>query len=384
MLLAASSAAAQNAVPRVLAVQWPDDDMTSASTSSPSYRLADDTHLPVLVPKRFAHFQSLRFVGEALSYTATVHSDRGSMSITGTRVAFDAPGESVGGELAEPVAEIGEQTVGIGFLRYGVAYRIDIECLRKTDSRCKTADYVTKLLNDLELVGGSVEPAEQTGQPAFDMDDMTAASAGEGPPPDFARPPGELVAGSGSGVAVATVFAPGILFPVEKGKAFLNSQVYGIGGLNGPKVKNSRGWGDPRNYQYPWRDNFCENRGYATPMCPSGHGHQGQDIRPTTSKDQTYWAVAVEDSKITKIGSYMVVLTGKSGTEYRYLHLEMKKLKIKLGDPVKRGARIGLISNDFGKTDTTVHLHFEMRQNIAGKGLRHVPPYSSLVAAYNP
>ena len=33
------------------------------------------------------------------------------------------------------------------------------------------------------------------------------------------------------------------------------------------------------NFSYPWRDNFCERRGFPVGQCPGGHGHQGQDIR---------------------------------------------------------------------------------------------------------
>ena len=33
-------------------------------------------------------------------------------------------------------------------------------------------------------------------------------------------------------------------------------------------------------YAYPWRDNFCERRGFPVSQCPAGVGHQGQDIRP--------------------------------------------------------------------------------------------------------
>ena len=32
----------------------------------------------------------------------------------------------------------------------------------------------------------------------------------------------------------------------------------------------------------PWRDNFCERRGFPVGQCPAGIGHQGQDIRPGT------------------------------------------------------------------------------------------------------
>ena len=35
------------------------------------------------------------------------------------------------------------------------------------------------------------------------------------------------------------------------------------------------------NYEYPWRDNFCETRDFSVGRCPAGWGHQGQDIRPS-------------------------------------------------------------------------------------------------------
>lgn len=116
-------------------------------------------------------------------------------------------------------------------------------------------------------------------------------------------------------------------------------------------------------------------------MCPSGTGHQGVDIRPADSRDVMHWAVAAEDGRIVNIGTYSVWLTGSSGTQYRYLHLEMRRLAVKLGDRVQRGQRIGLISEDF-IAPTPVHLHFEIVQNIQSVGMTHVPPFTSLVNAY--
>jgi len=48
------------------------------------------------------------------------------------------------------------------------------------------------------------------------------------------RPAGELVSGSGTGRKDATVYAPGIRFPIEKAPAYPNSQVWGVGGSAGP------------------------------------------------------------------------------------------------------------------------------------------------------
>ena len=76
------------------------------------------------------------------------------------------------------------------------------------------------------------------------------------------------------------------------------------------------------------------------------------------------------------------MLVGASGTRYNYLHMERSRLAVKVGQRVSAGQRMGLVSDDFAGTATPVHLHFEIMQNINGKGMRHVPPYASLVKAY--
>lgn len=194
--------------------------------------------------------------------------------------------------------------------------------------------------------------------------------------------PADLVPGSGTGYAQDTVFVPGMRFPIEEANAQANSQVYGHGGMNGPGGAQC----DAANYAFPWRDNFCETRGYSTPMCPAGTGHQGQDIRPPTCKKGVYWAVAAEAGTISAIGSYSVTLMSDSGTVFRYLHLDMKQLAVRVGDVVPRGGHIGLVSNDFNDTPTTIHLHFEIKQSVALPNGRttitFVPPYTSLVDAH--
>lgn len=199
-----------------------------------------------------------------------------------------------------------------------------------------------------------------------------AASAG----PFSYLPPGDLIPGSGEGRADDTIYAPGMRFPIEEPPAFANSQVYNKGGSQGP----AGGQCDASNFDYPWRDNYCEIRSWDMPLCPAGTGHQGQDIRAATCDPGVYWVDAVTDGTITNIGSYSVYLTAADGTRYDYLH--MSDLQIVLGQEVKRGERIGRVSNQFNGTPTTTHLHFNIRQNVSGLGNVYVPPYTSLIGAY--
>ncbi|WP_437620063.1 M23 family metallopeptidase [Sorangium sp. So ce1151] len=190
------------------------------------------------------------------------------------------------------------------------------------------------------------------------------------------HPAGELAPGSGEGRADDVVYAPSMRFPLEEGPAFANSQVYSKGGIAGP----AGGQCDADNYAYPWRDNYCESRSWDMPLCPSGAGHQGQDVRPPTCEAGKHWVVAVADGTITSVGGYSVYLTGEDGTRYDYLH--MSNVQVSPGQDVSRGERIGKVSNVFGDTPTTIHLHFNVRQSLSGVGMVYVPPYTSLVAAY--
>ena len=217
--------------------------------------------------------------------------------------------------------------------------------------------------------------------PASAAPPASSLPASAAPPASFTyNQPGMLQSGD-SGVTDATLYAPGIRFPIEDAPAFADSQVYGHGGSNGP----GGGQCDSPNYVYPWSDNFCEARSYTTPLCPAGTGHQGQDIRPSTCKAAVHPAVAAEAGVITQIGSYTVYLSADSGRTYLYLHMQMNQLKVNVGDRVTRGQALGLVSNNFGATPTTIHLHFEIKEPVTLHGstiTTRVPPYSSLVDAY--
>lgn len=216
--------------------------------------------------------------------------------------------------------------------------------------------------------------------------------------------PGSLIPGSGQGSPDQTVYAPDMVFPIKEARAFPQSMVFQPGGFryegNLP--------GDeciPENYEYPWRDNFCErgrSSSFKSASCPAGAGiHLGQDIRvgdgatcqsmrrryrANSQSITDYKVVAAEEGVISNISSYTVTLRAGPRT-YRYLHLNMRALQVSVGDTVSAGQHIGYVSKDFGfdsngnRRPTTFHLHFELRINTEA-GSPFVPPYTSLVEAY--
>lgn len=188
--------------------------------------------------------------------------------------------------------------------------------------------------------------------------------------------PGDLIPGSGQGAEDYTVYAPGMRYPMEAGPSFPNSQVWGHGGGSGP----GGGQCDIENYSYPWRDNYCETRSWDMPLCPSGVGHQGQDIRPPTCDPGVHWHVATEAGTVTNVGSYSVYVTAGDGTRFDYLHGSGNVVGV--NQSLAKGERINKTDNEFGGTPTTYHLHFNIKQDVAGVGFVFVSPYMSLVESY--
>jgi len=220
--------------------------------------------------------------------------------------------------------------------------------------------------------------------------------------PGFAyHPPGDLLAqDKGRGrVGDRRVYAPNIIFPIKidkrseptppGGHAFMNSQIWNFGGWGYGKVKGPGGSECTASNFNPslQRDNFCEVRGWDMPMCPSGQGHQGQDIRPPSCADNKWEVVAVVDGTITSsTKSTQVELKGEDGTLYEYLHMHPASIKVERGQKVKQGQVLGRVSNYMGGTpSTTRHLHFNIEQTVSIDGDTdrvYVPPYTSLIAAY--
>jgi murein DD-endopeptidase MepM/ murein hydrolase activator NlpD len=224
-------------------------------------------------------------------------------------------------------------------------------------------------------------------------DDVTDEDAAANPlPVKFEYyAPGDLIPGTGFGQGDGNIYAPDMVFPIRTAPTFPQSMVYRLGGAVGGDQC------DPENFSVPWRDNFCETRSSNrnTPLCPTNKVHQGQDIRVGNAADCNamrrqsaqerglHEVVAVEDGIIQHIGTYSVKLKGtETGNIYSYLHLNMRRLRVSALDTVEAGDTIGFVSNDFGGTPTTYHLHFEIKAPIEGEGIVHVPPYMSLIAAY--
>lgn len=197
------------------------------------------------------------------------------------------------------------------------------------------------------------------------------------------NPPGDLEQANRSGRVDNKVYVPDMRFPIEVAPAYSNSQVYGVGGSGGP----AGGQCDERNYRYPWSDNYCESRQWTMPLCPTGNGHQGQDIRASTCVDNVHWSVAAEAGQITSIGSYSVYLVSDGGTQHRYLHMEPSSIQVSVGQQVSKGQRLGRVSNAFfsngQRVPTTIHLHYDLNQNIPEAGGNvYVPTYMSLIRSY--
>ena len=179
-------------------------------------------------------------------------------------------------------------------------------------------------------------------------------------------------------------WSPDMCFPLAE-DGYANSQVYNDGGQHGSGPDQCA----PANYSYPWRDIFCETRSGTNPMCPTGHGHQGQDIRPATCKpDATHAAVAAEAGKIIEIKNYWVTMrpTAAPFRRYSYLHMKPSTIRVHVGDTVQAGQVLGMVSTYFGSTPTTRHLHFEILLSATDGSLPpstvFVPPYNAMVAAY--
>lgn len=201
------------------------------------------------------------------------------------------------------------------------------------------------------------------------------------------HPPGLLQPSkSGVGQKSRRIYVTNIRFPLALDRnedAYINSQVWGVGGNSGPRgFEYNR-----RNYRMPWSDNYCERRSRNMPLCPSGTGHQGVDIRGPRYAKNRWRIVAAETGQIEHVTNFSIlILRGKSGTRYRYMHFNPRTLRVKRGQWVLRGQMLALMSNIMEyRPDTTVHLHFDIEQTLRFKnGVRrvYVPPYASVVVAY--
>ena len=359
-----------------------------------------------------------------LTYTKPVN-----VQMSGSALLYELDG-SVAPDQAAPVQQLDGQFPGIRrvlmeshlrytFVRYGVPYFVSIECFDGPNSSrrlsCREADKVAlRFLKALNIAGGT---------PPADAPKLTpeAIARPEKISPDFSYfAPGDILPGTGSrgqsGRADHTVYA-NIRFPMAQAPAYANSQSFmnwgncdltgrvGLGGRGNNEAYRCRVNDRPlvtdesKNYAYPWRDNFCEHRDYYVGQCPSGLGHQGQDIRPGTCLEHVDGAGrcdpyqedagAVGDGVVMRSPGdralYLVVDRPGVHIRFRYLHMNPQMLDaagMVSGREVSEGEVLGAVGN-YGREagGTSYHLHFDA-QVPTRDGWVFVNPYMTLVAAY--
>ncbi len=283
-----------------------------------------------------------------------------------------------------------EHHVRYTFVRHGVPYVVSVNCFDAGISRyrlptCRTADtIIARFLRALRVTGGTPLPPRTIEARAIERPQELS--------PNFTyHPPGKLLSSTGargqSGRQDRTVYAP-IRFPLADTPAYANSQLFQS--RNRPPADQPQA---SPNYSYPWRDNFCERRGFPVGQCPAGIGHQGQDLRPAPCSPQPcqrhHNLVAVRDGAILRMPKqeavYLVVNTATEHLRFRYLHMSPRKMdedNVLSGRLVREGEVIGQVSNYSRKEGgTSYHLHFDV-QVPTRTGWVFVNPYMTLVSAY--
>ena len=306
------------------------------------------------------------------------------------------PGE-IEKEFPGITRQILEHTLRYSFERFGIPYVVAIQCYdgpqRRTRLACRNADRIaTKFLRSLRLVGGNPAAESVSTPPALVPRPEPVSKV-------FSyHPVGKLIPGTGmrapEGDPDNTVYAR-IRFPTAVAPAYVSTQIFRRRDKSRPPSIE----GEPDVDAYRWRDNFCEKRDFQVGQCPSGRGHQGQDIRgltchsgidsKTRCRPNQDALVAIRDGMIQREpwneAFFLFVNAAGERMRFRHLHMHPKHLdsdNIVGGAVVKEGQPIGTIGNfDRRPNLTTTHLHFEL-QVPTRDGFVRVNPYLTLIAAY--
>ena len=308
------------------------------------------------------------------------------------------------------------------FTRHGVLYDVSVECFDGSihSSRrlsCQDAHgVVARFLKALNIAGGMPQTIPTAEAPLENLRPSERSAA-------FSYyPPGELISGTGArhrgGDPDYTVYAA-IRFPIAGAPVQTYSQMFiNLGDCtatpgdsqilrrNGKPFRCAPGKAVeaadmPSGGQnmYPWRDNFCERRGFFVGQCPSGLGHQGEDIVPVGcalsggDRDQCdrshHRVVAVHDGVVLRAPHQegLVVVANAPGMHVRFRYLHMNPNAVDddgwfSGRAVRQGDVIGKVSNFNGREGgTSYHLHFDIHVPTKD-GWVLVNPYMTLVSAY--
>jgi hypothetical protein len=325
------------------------------------------------------------------------------VQITGSILVYDIS-DPAGGK-GEPVKSLAAQFpdlrrfiregyVRYAFTRFGVPYVVSIQCLDSSVSSrrlaCREAYPVAeRFLKSLHVAGG-LPSRPRNDIPAGIAERPTTLS------PDFTyRPTGDIIANSGSrkqgGHVDFTAYSQ-IRFPLQKTPAFAHSQSF-----------RNRKTGDDETAggvdTYPWQDNFCEARSFNVGQCPSGYGHQGQDIRPAPCASRSdgneicdpnqQGIVAVRDGTLIRSpaqqAATLQINTRNEHIRFRYMHMNPASMDadgVLNGRIVREGEKIGVVSNYMDHPNgTSRHLHFDV-QVFTPDGWLWVSPYVTLISAY--
>jgi hypothetical protein len=323
---------------------------------------------------------------------------------------------------------IREGFVRYAFTRFGVAYVVSINCLdsapRSRRLACREAYPVAERFLKALRVNGGTPAAHRANIASFEIARPAEFSA------DFTYvQPGLIVAGTGyrgkGGIADRHVYAQ-IRFPLAQAPAYANSQLYrgkrsctsSEGEKETKNSSNPKPAGEPEarecaetgfvrnrneaaveNYSYPWRDNYCERRDFEVGLCPSGMGHQGQDLRPSTCVQRNagpggcqplqHAVLAVRDGLLIRARrqqtAYLVVNERNEHLRFRYVHMNPDRMDADgavSGRSVAEGEEFGQVANYQDRAGgTTTHLHFDV-QAFTRDGWIWVNPYVTLIAAY--
>lgn len=337
--------------------------------------------------------------------------------------------ERAGGEEKPPIGLQGdfpgirrfyfESHVRYLFTRYGVLYHVSIECFdgtaRSRRLSCNAAHSIaSRFLKALAITGGSPQPIPAATPLQARPDERSTAFS--------YYPPGQLISGTGArkggGDPDHTVYFA-IRFPLADAPAQTYSQIFiNLGDCTAASgdTRTLRRRGKPfrcipgklttradmpsgGQNLYPWRDSFCEARAYFVGQCPSGLGHQGQDIVPVgcalSSRDgdecdrNHHRIVAVSDGMVLRAPRQegLSIFTNEPGAHlrFRYLHMNPKIIDdggFFSGRRVRQGEIIGKVGNFSGRAaGTSYHLHFDM-QVPTKDGWVWVNPYMTLVTSY--
>jgi hypothetical protein len=324
------------------------------------------------------------------------------VQISGSALLYDLGAPIV--VEGQPVPALDEEFPGIRkmnlehhlrytFVRFGVPYVVSIACFdagvpRYKMPTCRSADQVgQRFLRALRVAGGMPRSLRPASPLPLERPERVSYSFGY-------YGPGQLLSGTGfrnqRGRVDYTVYSQ-IRFPLADAPAFAGSEVYQRRERSASEADDA---GAPMR---PWRDNFCERRGFPVGQCPAGIGHQGQDIHPGPCKPPPGMercthhedVVAVRDGVILRSprqeAAYLFVNSANEHIRFRYLHMNPKKMdadNLLSGRRVHEGEIIGEVSNfSMRENGTSYHVHFDV-QVPTRYGWVFVNPYMTLVTAY--